>query len=164
MERLAAHRSFFADLVTATVGIRAPESRLRAALAATPRERFVGQGPWRVFTAAGYIETPTDDPAFLYQDITVALRPEGQIQPKESPGTSAPPQSSPGGAPQPVRQLRKRSPSMRWKCSSLPVTTARSCSSAVAAIRRSPSEINCPRRHRTPYISAALSTTSSVTG
>src|SRR5437763_452110 len=79
MERLAAHRSFFADLVTATVGIRAPESRLRAAFAAIPRERFVGPGPWRVFTAAGYIETPTDDPAFLYQDVTVALRPEGQI-------------------------------------------------------------------------------------
>jgi len=32
-----------------------------------------------VFTAAGYIETPSDDPAFLYQDITVALKSEGSI-------------------------------------------------------------------------------------
>ena len=32
-----------------------------------------------MFTAAGYIDTPTDDPAFLYQDVTVALKPESQI-------------------------------------------------------------------------------------
>src|SRR5947209_4088852 len=64
MERLEAHRSFFANLVTASAGLRGPgSSRLVAALASTPRERFVGPGPWRVFTAAGYVETPTDDPA-----------------------------------------------------------------------------------------------------
>jgi len=80
MERLEAHRSFFANLVTASAGLRGPgSSRLVAALASTPRERFVGPGPWRVFTAAGYVETPTDDPAFLYQDVTVALKAEGQI-------------------------------------------------------------------------------------
>ena len=78
MERLEAHRAFFASLITATVGVPAG-SRLAAAFAATPRERFVGPGPWRVFTAAGYIETPSDDPAFLYQDITVAVEAEGQI-------------------------------------------------------------------------------------
>jgi protein-L-isoaspartate(D-aspartate) O-methyltransferase len=32
-----------------------------------------------VFTAGGYIETPSDDPAFLYQDVTVAVEAEGQI-------------------------------------------------------------------------------------
>jgi protein-L-isoaspartate(D-aspartate) O-methyltransferase len=78
MERLDAHRSFFARLITATVGVPAG-GRLAAAFAATPRERFVGPGPWRVFTAAGYIETLSDDPAFLYQDITVAVEAEGQI-------------------------------------------------------------------------------------
>jgi protein-L-isoaspartate(D-aspartate) O-methyltransferase len=78
MERLESHRSFFANLITASVGVPAG-GRLAAAFAATPRERFVGTGPWRVFTAAGYIETPADDPAFLYQDITVAVELEGQI-------------------------------------------------------------------------------------
>ena len=79
MDRLESHRSFFARLITATVGVPGGQGRLADAFAATPRERFVGPGPWRVFTAAGYIETPTDDPAFLYQDITVALEAEGPI-------------------------------------------------------------------------------------
>ncbi len=79
MERLESHRSFFAQLITASVGVPGGKGRLADAFAATPRERFVGPGPWRVFTAAGYVETPTDDPAFLYQDITVALEAEGPI-------------------------------------------------------------------------------------
>ena len=78
MERLEAHRLFFARLVTASVGAAGNE-RLVAAFASTPRERFVGPGPWKVFTAGGYIETPSDDPALLYQDITVALKAEGMI-------------------------------------------------------------------------------------
>jgi protein-L-isoaspartate(D-aspartate) O-methyltransferase len=73
MERLTAHRSFFANLITASVGLPAGGGRLGAAFAATPRERFVGPGPWQVFTPIGYIETPSDDPAFLYQDVTVAI-------------------------------------------------------------------------------------------
>jgi protein-L-isoaspartate(D-aspartate) O-methyltransferase len=79
MKRLEAHRAFFARLMTATAGLPVGDGRLVAAFAATPRERFVGSGPWKVFTAAGYIETPSDDPAFLYQDVTVALKPEEQI-------------------------------------------------------------------------------------
>jgi protein-L-isoaspartate(D-aspartate) O-methyltransferase len=79
MERLEAHRSFFGRLITASAGVPAPGGRLAAAFAATPRERFVGPGPWKVFTPAGYIETPSDDPAFLYQDVTVALRENDQI-------------------------------------------------------------------------------------
>lgn len=71
MDRLEAHRTFYANLITASAG--APNSRVTAAFAATPRERYLGPGPWRIFTAAGYISTPTDDPAFLYQDVTVAL-------------------------------------------------------------------------------------------
>src|SRR4051812_35903650 len=78
MERIEAHRLFFAHLITASVGLPR-DSRLAAALVSTPRGRFIGPGPWRVFTAAGYVETPSDDPAFLYQDVTVALKPESQI-------------------------------------------------------------------------------------
>jgi protein-L-isoaspartate(D-aspartate) O-methyltransferase len=78
MDRLEAHRLFFARLVTAKAGIAAG-SELAAAFASTPREHFVGPPPWKVSTMSGYIETPTDDPAFLYQDIVVALGTEGPL-------------------------------------------------------------------------------------
>jgi protein-L-isoaspartate(D-aspartate) O-methyltransferase len=77
LERLEAHRTFFANLITASVGI--PGKRLTAAFAATPREHFLGPGPWKIFTGGGYITTPTDDPAFLYQDVTVALSEASKI-------------------------------------------------------------------------------------
>src|ERR1700749_2397178 len=76
MDRLEAHRLFFAQLITARGGL--PNGRLTAAFAATPRERFLGPGPWKIFTGGGYITTPTDDPAFLYQDVTVALSEAGK--------------------------------------------------------------------------------------
>jgi len=43
------------------------------AFASVPRERFVGPGPWQIFTMAGYVETPSDDPAVIYQDVVIAL-------------------------------------------------------------------------------------------
>ena len=49
------------------------------AFALTPRERFAGPGPWKIFTATGYVETPTEDPAFLYQDVLVAIAAERRI-------------------------------------------------------------------------------------
>lgn len=76
MDRIEAHRVFFAKLVTANVGI-APGSELEAALATTPREDFVGPPPWRIFTRSGYVESPADDPALLYQDVVVSLGGEG---------------------------------------------------------------------------------------
>jgi protein-L-isoaspartate(D-aspartate) O-methyltransferase len=77
VERLEAHRAFFANLITTTAGV--PNGRLTAAFASTPRERFLGPGPWKIFTGGGYITTPTDDPAFLYQDVTVALSEQSKI-------------------------------------------------------------------------------------
>jgi len=71
MDRIEAHRKFYADLITTMAG--APNGLLTAAFAATPRERFLGPGPWKIFVGGGYINTPTDDPAFLYQDVVVAL-------------------------------------------------------------------------------------------
>ena len=76
MDRLQAHRLFFAKLITANAGI-APGSELEAALASTPREEFVGPPPWKIFTRSGYVESPTDDPALLYQDVVVSLGGEG---------------------------------------------------------------------------------------
>jgi protein-L-isoaspartate(D-aspartate) O-methyltransferase len=72
VDRIEAHRSFFANLVTAQAGLP-PGSELAAALASTPREQFVGPPPWKVFTRSGYVETLTDDPAVLYQDVVVSL-------------------------------------------------------------------------------------------
>src|SRR5215472_13959706 len=77
MERLEAHRTYFDSLITAQAGV--PAGRLSAAFAATPRERFLGPGPWKVFAGGAYITTPTDDPAFLYQDVTVALSEASKI-------------------------------------------------------------------------------------
>jgi len=71
-------RNFYASLITANSG--APDTdRLRRAFASTPRENFLGKGPWKVFTSAGYIETPSEDPAFLYQDILFVLQQKGSI-------------------------------------------------------------------------------------
>jgi protein-L-isoaspartate(D-aspartate) O-methyltransferase len=78
MERIQAHRLFYASLITANAGIP-PGSELAAALSSTPRERFVGPAPWKIFTPVGYIETPSDDPAFLYQDVVVSLKREGPL-------------------------------------------------------------------------------------
>lgn len=82
MDRIAGLRGFYADLVVAKGGSR--DARLIDAFAALRREDFVGPGPWRVFAGAayggsGYIETPSDDPAFLYQDILIALAQERGI-------------------------------------------------------------------------------------
>jgi protein-L-isoaspartate(D-aspartate) O-methyltransferase len=77
MGRLEAHRSFFANLVTAAAG--KPNSRIAAAFASTPRENFLGPGPWRIFVGGTYITTPSADPAFLYQDVIVALSEEKKI-------------------------------------------------------------------------------------
>ena len=71
MDRLQAHRSFYADLVTEAVGVG--KGRIREAFATVPREHFVGDGPWDVTTGSGYVRTPSNDPAFLYQDVLVAL-------------------------------------------------------------------------------------------
>jgi protein-L-isoaspartate(D-aspartate) O-methyltransferase len=78
-DRAAKLRAFYAQLVTARAGARDP--RVEAAFAAVPRENFVGMAPWflSVFPPGGpasvYVETPDDDPAFLYADVLVALDP-----------------------------------------------------------------------------------------
>ena len=79
MECLEAQRHFFADLVTASAGVPKDELRLASAFASTPREDFLGPGPWKVFVGGRYIETPSPDPAFLYQDVVVGLAPDRRI-------------------------------------------------------------------------------------
>jgi len=76
-QQLEARRAFFAHLVTANAVVS--DRRVPDAFAATPSERSVGPGPWRVYTPLGYIDTPSADPSFLYQNITIALESEGSI-------------------------------------------------------------------------------------
>jgi protein-L-isoaspartate(D-aspartate) O-methyltransferase len=79
MARVEEHRNFFARMITANAGIP-PGSALEAAFASIPRERFLPPGPWKVYAPrAGYIETPSDDPAFLYQDVVVSLGTDGPL-------------------------------------------------------------------------------------
>jgi len=78
LSRLDEHRVHFGNLVTAHVGLPRG-NRIAEVFASTPREHFVGPGPWRLFTASGYIDTPSDDPAFLYQDVTISLKSESGI-------------------------------------------------------------------------------------
>jgi protein-L-isoaspartate(D-aspartate) O-methyltransferase len=78
MQAAHSHRAFFAQLVTSAAGA-SKNDRLREAFATTPRENFVGPGPWKIFAGGNLVETPTSDPAFLYQDVVVALAPERHI-------------------------------------------------------------------------------------
>lgn len=65
-------RRVFASLVT---GDRGPS--IEQAFAIVRRETFAGPGPWSIttFSGNGYVQTPDDDPAFLYQDVLIALDP-----------------------------------------------------------------------------------------
>jgi protein-L-isoaspartate(D-aspartate) O-methyltransferase len=78
MDRIEAQRSFFARVITAKAGVNA-DSALCAAFASTPRERFVGAPPWKIFTRTGYREASSDDPGLLYQDVVVSLGAEGPL-------------------------------------------------------------------------------------
>jgi protein-L-isoaspartate(D-aspartate) O-methyltransferase len=71
-------RSFYAKLVCAAANVHDP--RIEQAFAAVRREPFAGPGPWRI-TLGGhaYVETPGDDPAFIYQNTLIALDPTRNI-------------------------------------------------------------------------------------
>src|SRR4029079_4945114 len=70
--RVTEHRAFYADLVTASG--RSTSRVLHGALQSTRREDFVGAGPWEIFAGGRYLRTPTDDAAFIYQDVVVRLQ------------------------------------------------------------------------------------------
>ena len=72
-DRSAKLRHFFARYVAAVGKARDP--RIEQAFATVTREPFVGPGPWSIYSlgAGGYLQTPDDDPAFIYQDTLIAL-------------------------------------------------------------------------------------------
>ena len=86
LDRSAKLRAFFARYISLRAGVSDPH--IEEAFAAIPREPFAGPPPWFILvmtpwgprpTAPAYAETPDDDPAFLYQDVLVALDPERGI-------------------------------------------------------------------------------------
>jgi protein-L-isoaspartate(D-aspartate) O-methyltransferase len=68
----AKYRSFYTELICASANLDNP--RIAEAFRTVEREPFAGPGPW-FLTAGGhpYVRTPDDDPAFLYQNLLVAL-------------------------------------------------------------------------------------------
>ena len=81
-DRSAKLRAFYARFVAKCGGARDP--RVEAAFAAVPREPFAGPAPWSILALGwrplrldgpGYVQTPDGDPAFLYQDVLIALDP-----------------------------------------------------------------------------------------
>ncbi len=69
--RLAARRHAFASEVLDSAGVEDPA--LEAAFASTPREKFLGPGPWRVAREGRYRWTESDDASEVYVDRLIAL-------------------------------------------------------------------------------------------
>jgi protein-L-isoaspartate(D-aspartate) O-methyltransferase len=76
---LTAARDFYAKMVAAAGGPL--RDRLEDAFATVRREDFLGPGPWlaRSIFNEMYVQTPTDDPIHLYQNLLFALRNEKGI-------------------------------------------------------------------------------------
>jgi protein-L-isoaspartate(D-aspartate) O-methyltransferase len=70
-------RAFYARFVTAKGG--SGGEALAQAFATVDRSAFVGSGPWKIHAGAGYVDTPTDDPAFIFHDVVIGLKPERGI-------------------------------------------------------------------------------------
>jgi protein-L-isoaspartate(D-aspartate) O-methyltransferase len=74
---LAIVRRAYAKQVLASVRVSDP--RLAAALAAVPRERFLGPGPWPVMRYGGYAPTPDADPVYVYDDVLIGILPDRNL-------------------------------------------------------------------------------------
>jgi len=64
-------RDFHAKMMAAASN--SSDERLEQAFRLVRREAFMGPGPWQIGAGARYLETPNADPAFLYQNVLVAL-------------------------------------------------------------------------------------------
>lgn len=73
MSDIAAARRRYTEEIKVREQISSP--RLLRAFAAIPRERFLGEGPWRIRseTVHDYWNTEDADPVHLYQDVLVAI-------------------------------------------------------------------------------------------
>ena len=72
------YRSFYAKLICTAANLDDP--RIEQAFRSVKREPFAGQGPWWLNLGPHrYVQTPDDDPAFLYQNLPLALDREREI-------------------------------------------------------------------------------------
>lgn len=72
MQGLAAIRRDYAKAIRSRARISSP--RIVRAFAAVPRERFLGEGPWRIRSISRqYSSTIDANPIHLYQDVLVAI-------------------------------------------------------------------------------------------
>ena len=70
-------RAFHAKLMAAASGSSDP--RLERVFDLVPREAFLPPGPWKIMVAEKYFETPSANPAYLYQNSLIALKAEKKI-------------------------------------------------------------------------------------
>lgn len=68
---IEAARQFYAEELQFLTHMSSPA--LLAAFAKVPRERFVGQGPWRVLNSGKYWITEDADPRRVYRNVLIAL-------------------------------------------------------------------------------------------
>ncbi|MFK0162345.1 protein-L-isoaspartate O-methyltransferase [Rhizobium sp. NPDC090279] len=64
-------RDFHAKMMA--VASNSSDERLEQAFRLIRREAFMGAGPWQIRVGRRYLETPSTDPAYLYQNVLVAL-------------------------------------------------------------------------------------------
>lgn len=77
MSPISDHRRFYAEFIVRSSG--SSDAKLMEAFAAVPREDYVGPGPWPVFVGSGYIQTISDDPRLIYQDVLIGLATDRKI-------------------------------------------------------------------------------------
>ena len=64
-------RGFFAKQMF--IASRSADPRLERTFELVPREAFLPPGPWKIQIEASYVDTPSADPAYIYQNVLVAL-------------------------------------------------------------------------------------------
>jgi protein-L-isoaspartate(D-aspartate) O-methyltransferase len=70
-------RGFYAKLMAAASRSRDP--KLERIFELVPREAFLPPGPWKIKVGDSYVDTPSADPIYLYQNTLVALDAEKGI-------------------------------------------------------------------------------------
>ncbi len=72
-DQLADYRRYYAKLLMQTIG-KPDERALQQAFESVPRELFLGSGPWKISDLrGGYVDAPTNNAEFTYQNIIFAL-------------------------------------------------------------------------------------------
>ena len=74
---MAEVRAFYAKEMASASGSSDP--RIEQTFKSVRREAFMPPGPWRVLVGDNYVETPSADPRYLYQNNLIALDAEKGI-------------------------------------------------------------------------------------